>query len=179
MHGPPLLENPVLPVGLIVSGFVLLFIAIWMKKRSPPGSGYNTELKILGHRFLDTSDRWLVFSGFIGLVAIGSHFLAEYSLHIYDVTPVDRITHGLSGMAVTAVILNLNLTRGRKVYYPTAIGVSWLAFILWEVYEWLSVMFDPGMNIQTDPWDLTIDLWVDTLAALAICFVYDEFNEDN
>jgi hypothetical protein len=178
MHGAPLLENPAFSIGLIAAGLALLFLSILMMKRQQK-HGYNLERKVAGHRLLDTSNRWLVFSAFIGLVAIGSHYLAEYALHIYDVTPVDRFTHGLSGMAVTAVILNLNLTRGRRVYYPTAIGVSWAAFILWEVYEWLSVMFDPSTNIETGPWDLAIDLWIDTLGALAICFIYDEFNEDN
>jgi hypothetical protein len=48
---------------------------------------------------------------------------------VYDTTPVDRITHGLSGMAITAIVLNLYLTR-REYYYPIAIGVSWIAFVL-------------------------------------------------
>ena len=180
MHGPPWLENPALSILLIAVGFVLLFISIRMKKKQPPSKqGYNFELKVFGHKILDTSDRWILFSAFMGLVAIGSHYLVEYTFHIYDVTPIDRFTHGLSGMAVTAVVLNVNLTRGRRVYYPTAIATSWVAFILWEVYEWLSVMFNPNTTIQTTPWDLAIDLWIDSLGALAICFIYDEFNEDN
>jgi membrane-bound ClpP family serine protease len=180
MHGPPWLENPILPIMLIAVGFVLLFISIRMKKKQPESEqGYNFELKLFGHKILDTSNRWMIFTAFIGLVAIGSHYLAEYTFHIYDVTPIDRFTHGLSGMAVTAVVLNINLTRGRKVYYPTAIATSWVAFILWEVYEWLSVMFNPDTTIQTTPWDLAIDLWIDSLGALAMCFIYDEFNEDN
>jgi membrane-bound ClpP family serine protease len=180
MHGPPWLENPALSIMLIAVGFVLLFMSIRMKKRKPESEqGYNFELKLFGHKILDTSSRWMVFSAFVGLVAIGSHYLAEYTFHIYDVTPIDRFTHGLSGMAITAVVLNINLTRGRKVYYPTAIAASWVAFILWEVYEWLSVMFNSNTTIQTTPWDLAIDLWIDSLGALAICFIYDEFNEDS
>lgn len=178
MHGIPLLENPAFSIGLIVTGLVLLFVSIVMM-RGEQKHPYNVEWNLAGHKILDTSNRWLVFSAFIGLVAIGAHYLAEYALHIYDVTPIDRFTHGLSGMAVTAAVLNINLTRGRRVYYPAAIGVSWAAFILWEVYEWLSVMFDPGTTIETSPWDLGIDLWIDTLGALAICFIYDEYNEDN
>ncbi len=178
MHGYPWLENPVLSIALIAVGFALLFTSLYVMKRQPR-HGYDLEWKIAGHKVLDTSSRWMVFSGFIGLVAIGSHYLAEYALHIYDVTPVDRITHGISGMAVTAIVLNINLTRGRRVYYPTAIGVSWAAFIVWEVYELLSVMFDPNTHIETGPWDLAIDLWIDALGALAICFIYDEFVEDN
>jgi hypothetical protein len=178
MHGPPWLENPALSIMLIAVGFVLLFVSIRMKKRQPE-RGYDFELNLFGHKILDTSTRWMVFSAFVGLVAIGSHYLAEYTFHIYDVTPIDRFTHGLSGMAITAVVLNINLTRGRKVYYPMAIATSWVAFILWEVYEWLSVMFNPNTTIQTTPWDLAIDLWIDSLGALAICFIYDEFNEDS
>ncbi len=178
MHGPPLLENPALSIALIAAGFALLYVSVRMQKKQEK-HGYNKERKFFGHRIIDTSDRWIVFSAFVGLVAIGSHYLAEYTFHIYDVTPIDRFTHGLSGMAVTAIILNFNLTRGRRVYYPTAIAVSWGAFILWEVYEVLSVMFDPSTTIETGPWDLAIDLWIDTLGALAICFIYDEFIKDN
>ena len=179
MHGPPLLESMVLPSALVAAGFVFLFLSILQKKRQPEGvCGYNIDWKLLGHKVVDTSDRWLLFTVFIGLVAIGSHYLAEYSLHLYDVTPVDRITHGLSGMAVTALILNFNLSRGRRVYYPTAIAVSWIGFIAWELYEWLTVMVDPNSGIETGPWDLAIDLWIDTLGALAICLVYDEYNKE-
>ena len=129
MHGPPWLENPILPIMLIAVGFVLLFISIRMKKKQPESEqAYNFELKLFGHKILDTSNRWMVFSAFVGLMAIAT---------------------------------------------------SWVAFIVWEVYEWLSVMFNPNTTIQTTPWDLAIDLWIDSLGALAMCFIYDEFNEDN
>jgi hypothetical protein len=179
MHGPPLLETFVVPSALIAAGLVMLIVSLWRKKTQPEGvCGFNVQPKILGHKIIETRDRWVFFSAFIALVAVGSHYLAEYTLHIYDVTPIDRFTHGLSGMAVTAFILNFNLTRGRRVYYPTAIGVSWLGFVAWEVYEWISVMTDPNTTIQTGPWDLAIDLWIDTLGALAICFIYDEYNKE-
>jgi polyferredoxin len=74
-------------------------------------------------------------------------------------------------MAITAFILNFNLTRGRKIYYPFSIAFSWLAFILWELYEWISV------RVTVTPLGIGIDLWVDTLGALAMCFIYDEFME--
>src|ERR671933_2219284 len=116
MHGPPWLENPTLSIALICVGFVLLLLSIRMKRRqSGSEQGYNFEWKVFGHKILDTSNRWMAFSAFLGLVAVGSHYLVEYTFHIYDVTPVDRFTHGLSGMAVTAIVLNVNLTRGRKV----------------------------------------------------------------
>jgi len=73
------------------------------------------------------------------LSAIGAHFLAEYTFHLYDTTPIDKFTHGLSGMAITAVILNFYLTRKRKLYYFIAIGASWVAFVLWEIYELAAV----------------------------------------
>ena len=179
MHGPPVLESIFLPSVLVGAGLIMLALSIWRKKVQPEGvCGFNVAPKIFGHKIIETSDRWLLFTIFIGLVAIGSHFLAEYALHIYDITPIDRFTHGLSGMAVTALILNFNLTRGRRVYYPTAIAVSWIGFIAWEVYEWISVATDPNTTIQTSPWDLAIDLWIDTLGALAICFIYDDFNRE-
>lgn len=171
MHGEFWQENPVFSIALIAAGFILLFISFRLKAKP------HKELKIAGHKILDTSGRWLFFTLFIGLVAIGAHYLAEYVFHIYDVTPIDRFTHGISGMAITALILNFYLTKRRRVYYPTAIGVSWAMFVIWEVYEWISVMVDPNTTIQTGPWDLAVDLWIDTLGALAICFIYDEYNK--
>jgi hypothetical protein len=82
-------------------------------------------------------------------------------------------------MAITAFILNFNLTRGRKVYYPVSIGVSWLAFVAWEVYEWIAVMTTANSGIETSLWDMGIDLWIDSLGALAICFFYDETMHDD
>jgi hypothetical protein len=73
----------------------------------------------------------MFFTGFITLAAIGTHYLAENTFHVYDVTPVDRFTHGLSGMAVTAIILNFYLTRKRELYYIISIGASQIAFVLW------------------------------------------------
>ena len=45
-----------------------------------------------------------------------------------------------------------------------------------EVYELIYIAYTgPSAFIQSDPWDLAIDLWIDTLGALMICFIYDEF----
>ena len=179
VHGPPLLEGIFFPSALVAAGLVMLSISIWRKRTQPEGiSGLNIAPKIFGHKIIETSERWLLFTVFIGLVAIGTHYLAEYTFHIYDVTPVDKFTHGLSGMAATAFVLNFNLTRGRRIYYSTAIGISWIGFIAWEIYEWIAVMTDPNTTIETGPWDLAIDLWIDTLGALAICFIYDEYNRE-
>jgi len=94
------------------------------------------------------------------LSSIGAHFLVEYTFHLYDSTPIDKFTHGLSGMAITALVLN---------FY----------FVLWEVYELAAVETGFGGGyIQTDPMDLAIDLWVDSLGALAVCFLYDEFSHE-
>jgi hypothetical protein len=54
----------------------------------------------------------------ISLFAIGAHYLAENTFHVYDTTPVDRFTHGLSGMAITAIALNLYLTRKKDTITP-------------------------------------------------------------
>jgi hypothetical protein len=55
--------------------------------------------------------------------------------------PIDKFTHGLSGMAITALILNFYLMRKRKLYYFVAIGASCIAFVLWEVYELAAVAY--------------------------------------
>ena len=114
---------------------------------------------------------------FYWFIRIRTHLLAEYQFHIYDITPIDVFTHGLSGMAVTALILNFNLTRNRKLYYFAGIGTSWIAFIAWEIFEGVYFYFDPLGTIQTNTWDTMIDLWVDTLGAFSICFLCDELTE--
>ncbi len=169
MHEPQWIQEPLVPLTMIGLAFFFLYWAMRKKQEHKPKGSYNLEKGIAGHKIFETGDRWVLFTLFIGLSAFAAHILAEYTFHIYDITPIDRFTHGLSGMAITAFILNFNLTRGRKVYYPTSIAVSWLAFILWELYEWMSV------RVTISPWGIGIDLWIDTLGALAICFIYDEF----
>lgn len=58
------------------------------------------------------------------------------------------------------------------------IGASWIAFLGWEVFEGVYFYFNPLGMIQTNLWDTMIDLWVDTLGALSICFICDELTED-
>ena len=182
MHGPIWLENPIISLVLLAIAFYLLYRALITEKhhREPQhsSSNYNIEKKLFGHKIIDTSRGWLFFTSFLVLVALGAHFLAEYTFHLYDITPIDRFTHGLSGMALTAIVLNLYLTRNRKYYYTVSIAVSWVPFVLWEVYEWIYATYSgPSGFIQTEPWDMVIDLWIDSLGALAICFLYDEFTE--
>jgi len=178
MHGSEWFHDPVVSLIMIGAAVVFLILAIYRHKRNDLHDPYNIQPEIYGHKVLDTGDRWILFSLFVGLSAVAAHFLAEYYFHIYDVTPIDRFTHGFSGMAITALILNVNLTRGRKVYYPVSIGVSWLAFIGWEIYEWVVVMTVPDSGIEISPWDTAVDLWIDTLGALTICFLYDEMMKD-
>jgi hypothetical protein len=179
LHGPLWLENPTLSILLILIGFYLLYKAQKTERRhrAHQQSEYdNIEREIFGRKIIDTNRGWILFTVSVSLLAIGAHFLAENTFHVYDTTPIDKFTHGLSGMAITAIVLNLYLTRRREYYYPIAIAVSWIAFILWEVYEIIYIAYNgPTGFIQSDPWDLAIDLWVDTLGALTICFIYDEF----
>jgi hypothetical protein len=57
-------------------------------------------------------------------------------------------------MAITAFILNFYMTRKRKLYYFVAIGVSWIAFVLWEVYELVAVATGLGVDISR------LNLWI-------------------
>lgn len=182
MHGEGWLENPALSITLFCIAFFVLYRALNTKKqyRHHQHSYHNdVQTAILERKVIDTSTGWLLFTGFLALSAIGAHLLAEYTFHLYDTTPIDKFTHGLSGMAITALILNFYLTRKRKLYYFVAIGASWVAFVLWEIYELAAVATGFGGGyIQTEPMDLAIDLWVDSLGALAVCFLYDEFSHD-
>lgn len=182
MHGAPWLEYPLISIIIIVLGFFFLYLSLKTEKEhrihqhSDNHSGI--EIEILKLKIFDTNRGWLLFTLFLGSIALGSHYLAEYTFHLYDTTPIDRFTHGLSGMAVTAIVLNFYLTNKRKLYYPLSIGASWIAFVVWELYEWIEVGRSGSSGfIQTEPFDMAIDLWIDTLGALAICFIYDEFHD--
>lgn len=182
MHGEWWLEDLTLSIFLFCIAFYLLYRILRTKKqyRYHQQSDHNDVQRVIfGRKIIDISTGWLLFTGFITLTAIGAHFLAEYTFHLYDTTPIDKFTHGLSGMAITALVLNFYLTRKRKLYYFVAIGASWIAFVLWGVYELAAVATGFGGGyIQTEPMDLAIDLGVDSLDALAVCFLYDEFSHD-
>jgi len=118
-----------------------------------------------------------MFTFLLSISASVAHILAEYVFHLYDITPIDRFTHGLSGMAVASIILNLNLSRNRKVYYTIGILASWIAFIAWEIFEGIYFYLNPFGMIQTNLQDTLIDLWIDFLGALSVCFLCDELIE--
>ena len=151
MHGEGWLENPALSITLFCIAFFVLYRALNTKKqyRHHQHSDHNdVQTVILERKVIDTSTGWLLFTGFLALSAIGVflHLLAEYTFHLYDTTPIDKFTHGLSGIAITALILNFYLTRKRKLYYFVAIGASWVAFVLWEIYELAVVATGFGAN---------------------------------
>jgi hypothetical protein len=141
LHGGILFSTPVIPIALITIGLFFLYLSI--KNR--------IHIRTIKEpKIFDTSIQWVYFTFFIGSSALGAHLLAEYQFHIYDITSIDVFTHGLSGMAVTALILNFNLTRNRKLYYSIGIGASWITFIAWEVFEGVYFYLNPLGTIQTN-----------------------------
>jgi hypothetical protein len=50
-------------------------------------------------------------------------------------------------------------------------------FVVWEIFETVFAYVNPGGLIQTGLWYASIDLWIDSLGALAICFIYDALIE--
>ncbi len=124
-------------------------------------------------KWLTQAEGGCFFTLFIGGEALGTYFLSEYTFHLYDTTSIDSVTHGLSAMGVTAIVLNFIIIKKGTYYFPISIGVAWMAFIVWDVYEWMSVsVYGSSGFIQTKPLDMVVDLWVDTLGSLAVCFIY-------
>lgn len=86
MHGPIGLENTIISLVLLATAFYMLYRALITEKhhREPQhnNSRYSLEKKIFGHKIIDTSRGWLFFTSFLALVAIGAHFLAEYTFHL-------------------------------------------------------------------------------------------------
>ena len=183
MHGSEWFENPLFSLILIAVGFSFFYLSLRTEKEYRI-SQYNNkhsgiEIEFLGKKIIDTNLGWIFFTLFLGGIALGAHFLSEYTFHLYDTTSIDSFTHGLSAMGITAIVLNFYLTRKRKLYYPLSIGASWIGFILWEIYEWIQVSISgQGGFIQTEPLDMAIDLWIDTLGALTVCFICDEYTVD-
>lgn len=180
MHGTSWLEDPVLSIVFFGIGAFFLFLALRTedehRKHQHHEAHSGIELSLLGRKVIDTSRGWFFFTMFIGSVALGAHFISEYTFHLYDTTSIDSLTHGLSAMGITAIVLNFYLTKRKRLYFPVSIGAAWIGFTLWEVYEWIMVGVQGPMGfIQTEPLDMGIDLWVDTLGSLAICFLYSEF----
>ncbi len=182
MHGPEWLSNPIFSSVLLSIGILFLWMALRTEKdyrrHQHDAVHSGIEISIIGKMVVDTSKGWLFFTLFIGGMALGAHFLSEYTFHLYDTTSIDSITHGLSAMGITAIVLNFSITRKRRYYFPISIGAAWIGFIIWEVYEWISLGIHGPMGfIQTDPIDMFVDLWVDTLGCLAVCFLYREFTD--
>jgi hypothetical protein len=46
---------------------------------------------------------------------------------------------------------------------------------LWKVYELIYIIYTGPSGFINLTMGLAIDLWIDTLDALTICFIYDEF----
>ena len=93
MHGEWWLENPALSIILILIAFYLLHKALRTKKqyRYHQHSDHNdVQRVILGRKVIGTSTGWLLFTGFLVLSAIGAHFIAEYTFHLCDITPIDK-----------------------------------------------------------------------------------------
>lgn len=112
MHGPEWLTSPVFSLSLIAVGLFFLFLALRTENehraRQHNKEYDGIEISVIGRKVIDTSRGWIFFTLFLGGMAMGGHFLAEYTFHLYDETPIDRVTHGLSGMAITAIFLNLS-----------------------------------------------------------------------
>jgi len=134
----------------------------------------KSRKELIRNRFLDTNINWIIFCIFLGIVALTVHLIAEYYLHIYDVTQIDTFTHWLSGMAVGAFVLNLNLSRSRKKYYAIAIASAYIFYVLWEIAEGIYFYMNPFGMIQTGFWDAIKDLWLDGVGALNACFLAEE-----
>ncbi len=121
MHGPGWLANPLFSASLITTGLFFLYLALRTEKehraRQHDEKYEGIGIWVKGRKIIDISRGWVFFTLSLGGIAVGTHFLSEYTFHLYDTTPIDSITHGLSGMAVTAIVLNLYLTKKRRLYY--------------------------------------------------------------
>ncbi len=88
MHGPYWVQQPFVSLTMIGLAFFFLYWALTSKLAHEPKERYNLEKGIAGHIILQTGDRWVLFTLFIGLSAFAAHILAEYIFHIYDITPM-------------------------------------------------------------------------------------------
>ncbi len=109
------------------------------------------EMKIVGlesRTWLETTKKWVYFSVLVSVLAIVVHSAGQTGgfqhgyweePNLYDTWPrFDEITHPLSSMALTAIILNLNLPMTYRKKWIVALNLGMLFGVLWEIMEALA-----------------------------------------
>ncbi len=101
-----------------------------------------------GRSWLETTRRWVYFTAFIGFLAIFIHSYGQTGgfthgyweePNLYTTWPrFDEITHPLSSMALTAIILNLNLPMTYRKKWIVALNLGMFLGVVWEILEALA-----------------------------------------
>ncbi len=131
---------------------------------------------VIRNRFLDTNILWIIISISLGMLALAMHLAAEF-LGLYDVTNVDVYTHFLSSFALISLLLNLNLTRSRRIYWGLPIVMAFVLGLLWEISEDVFIISNIFPWIQNNFWNAIQDLFMDTLGGIVAGFFVDKVVE--
>ncbi|UCE16499.1 MAG: hypothetical protein JSV12_02485 [Candidatus Bathyarchaeota archaeon] len=126
--------------------------------------------KTIKNAFLDTNVLWVIVSFVLGVGALVFHFTAELT-GWYDVTNVDVYTHFFSATALIALLLNLNLSRIRLVYWVTPIVLAFSIGLIWEVAEEAAELAGFFPWIQNEFLNAIQDLFMDTLGGIVAIFL--------
>jgi hypothetical protein len=131
---------------------------------------------IIKNKFLDTNLLWIEISIVLGVIAITFHILAEF-LGLYDVTNIDVYTHFMSSFALISLLLNLNLTRSRKIYWGLPIVMAFILGLIWEASEEVFIISGLFPWIQNEFWNAIQDLFMDILGGIVAGFFVDKVVE--
>lgn len=146
------------------------------------GAGITNPLFTkIQNKFWDTNRLWLfILTPFFIAIGLGLHITAEIR-GWYSGTDVDVWTHFLGFLAITAIILNLNL-RGRKGNWllsasPAVITILFalITGLLWEGFEEVVAALQIFPNLTNDFWNALQDLLMDVLGAITASYLFDNF----
>ncbi|MHA2345499.1 MAG: hypothetical protein ACXACP_02145 [Candidatus Hodarchaeales archaeon] len=128
--------------------------------------------------WLETTRKWVYFSAIISFLAIVVHTAGQTGGYqhgyweepnLYDTWPrFDEVTHPLSSLAITAIILNLNLPMTYRKKWIVALSLGMFLGVLWEIMEALA----PLGFFHISPTDTLLDFHQDFYGSALAVLLY-------
>ena len=128
--------------------------------------------------WLETTRKWVYFTSIISFFAVLVHSAGQTGgfqhgyweePNLYDTwLRFDEITHPLSSMAITAIILNLNLPMIYRKKWIIALSLGMFLAVLWEIMEALA----PAGFFRITPVDTLLDFHQDFYGSALAVLLY-------
>jgi hypothetical protein len=128
--------------------------------------------------WLETTRKWVYLTAIMSFFAVVVHSAGQTGgfqhgyweePNLYDTWPrFDEITHPLSSMAITAIILNLNLPMTYRKKWIIALSLGMFLGVLWEIMEALA----PSGFFHITPVDTLLDFHQDFYGSALAVLLY-------